>query len=574
MKKYILFLLAAASLTGCYDLDRFPQDKVNSGIFWKTEEHAKQAMMGVYNDMRSNQIFGYSTHFDCVSDIGAGYDAYSYEAIYRGNMTPRSPDYVLNKWKGMYDGIARANVVLQNIASVEMSSEKKDQYVAEAKFMRALYYNELLKFYGGVPLYDETTNVSNDFGNMLEPRSTAEQVREFVLKDLEVAIASLPVSWPAADYGRVTKGAAYALRGKVHLYNKNYNDAIKDFEEIVNDTNGRGYGYGLATDYAKLFTPEGDQSNEMIFAIQNSSGAGMEYGMPFAFHMGTRATYGSCWNNVMPSANLVDMYENKDGSPFNWNDLFPGFNESNDVKKSVLMSKLDPANKLESYTPSRDKLLEMWANRDPRLSINVILPYTDYKGWMSNAPNDCEFIVPVSGAPHESNHMIRYGGPSSVRPYLWRKFVPEYDMDGQITNREHTPINFPLIRYADVLLMLAECYNEAGKSTEAVALINQVRARVGMPGLNSGPAFLEARSKEQVFNRIVKERALELAAEGHRYNDIRRWGLADKMIVGEERDMVGTLWFTRQFTDRDYLWPIPATEIETNPKLSQNTGWF
>ena len=97
--------------------------------------------------------------------------------------------------------------------------------------------------------------------------------------------------------------------------------------------------------------------------------------------------------------------------------------------------------------------------------------------------------------------------------YLWRKFVAEYDMNGAINNREDTPINFPLIRYADVLLMLAECYNQTDQQTKAVDLINQVRARVDMPGLNSGPSYLQATTKEQVFERIRHERAVELAGE-------------------------------------------------------------
>lgn len=573
MKKFLLYILASASLTSCYDLDRFPQDKVNSGIFWQTEEHAKQAVMGVYSDLRSNQAFGYAAFLDCVSDIGSGHDAYSYEAIYRGNMTPRSPDYVLGKWKALYDGIARANVVLQNIDQVEMDADSKNAIVGEAKFLRAVYYNELLKFYGGVPLYDETVVVAEDFSNMLSSRSSADDVRKFVLADLTEAIGLLPVKWESTDYGRATKGAAHALRAKVYLYNKNYQEAISDFEEIVQDPSGQGYGYSLAKDYAKLFTPEGDQDAEMIFAVQNSGGVGMDYGMPFAFHMGTRSTYGSCWGNVMPSPNLVDMYENKDGSPFNWNDWFPNFNESNEVKDEVLMSELNTSNLLESYTPHREKLLEMWESRDPRLNSNVILPYTLYKGWTSNAPKDCEYIIQRTGAPHESNGMIRSSAGSAYRPYLWRKFVPEYDMNGQITNREHTPINYPIIRYADVLLMLAECYNETNQQTEAVALINQVRTRVDMPGINSGPAFLEARTKEQVFERIKKERAFELAAEGHRYHDIKRWGLAEEMIVGAEHDMIGGLRYIRKFEKRDYLWPIPGSEIDTNPELTQNEGW-
>lgn len=160
--------------------------------------------------------------------------------------------------------------------------------------------------------------------------------------------------------------------------------------------------------------------------------------------------------------------------------------------------------------------------------------------------------------------------------YYWRKFVPEGDMEGTLLDRSHSPVDFPLIRYADVLLMLAECYNELDRQDDAVALINQVRQRpsTDMPALNSGPAWLEAHSKEEVFERIVQERAVELACEGHRFSDLRRWGLAMEKLNFEYDDIRGNLRYVRVFKERDYLWPIPAVEFERNTNLGyQNPGW-
>ena len=141
---------------------------------------------------------------------------------------------------------------------------------------------------------------------------------------MDAAVNALPVHWQQSEYGRATRGAAVALRGKVKLYNKDYVSAAADFEEIVKDPQNRGYGYQLYPDYAKLFTPEGDTSSEMIFAIQNMSGTGTEYGMPFSLYLGSRSSYGSGWNNCIPTDLLVDMYENRDGTKFNWEDHFPG----------------------------------------------------------------------------------------------------------------------------------------------------------------------------------------------------------------------------------------------------------
>jgi len=154
--------------------------------------------------------------------------------------------------------------------------------------------------------------------------------------------------------------------------------------------------------------------------------------------------------------------------------------------------------------------------------------------------------------------------------------VPEGDMNGEINDRYHVPINFPIIRYADVLLMLAECYNEIGRQDDAVALINQVRQRpsTNMPALNSGPSWLEARTHDEVFQRIFRERAFELAGEGIRDSDLRRWKLSHTLLNGDEFGITGKRMLTRVFREnRDYLWPIPATEIEINPDLTQNPNW-
>ena len=160
--------------------------------------------------------------------------------------------------------------------------------------------------------------------------------------------------------------------------------------------------------------------------------------------------------------------------------------------------------------------------------------------------------------------------------YLWRKFVPEGDMGGLIHDAAHTPINFPLIRFADVLLMQAECLNELDKIDDAVKLINRVRGRqsVNMPEINSGPAHLEARTRDEVFKRIRHERLCELACEGHSFSDYRRWGVLEELDGVEEGHMTGDYIFsTRVITPRQYLWPIPLTEIDRNPDLEQNPGY-
>lgn len=557
------------SVSSCYDLNRFPQDKLSAATFFKTQEHADQAMMGVYSIMQNDNAMGLTFSMDCLGGIGTGYDNASYQNMMRGTYGV-TDNQIKNKWIQLYEGITRSNIVLQNIDAVDMSDELINQYKGEARFMRAIYYNSLLTFFGGVPIYDESFVVAEGFNNMLKPRSSEEETRDFILADLEAAIASLPAEWSNENYGRATSGAATALKGKVLLYAKKYSEAATCFENVV-----KSGKYELYNSYSDLFKPTGDQSNEMIFAIQNMGGIGTDFGMPMCFYMGSRASYGSCWNNVMASVDFVDSFEWKDGKPFDWDQFIPGFTTSNTIKEETFAGVLNKGTSVVSYPAAKDKLLEMYENRDPRMAYTVILPYTWYKGWFKNAPHDCEYFVTKPGTPTpiDGNRLIRLNGNHYYYP--WRKFVPEHNMDGELNNRADTPINFPLIRYADVLLMLAECYNEMGRTADAVNYINQVRTRpsVNMPALNSGPAWLNATTKEEVFNRIKHERTVELAGEGHSFNDMRRWNLLLTLNNKQEKHVTGRVHFTRTVTERDYLWPIPADEIFQNPSLTQNPGW-
>ncbi len=574
INKYIYTLIAVIFFTSCYDLDRFPLDKPSSQTFWQNDDQAKMGIMGVYSQMSATNLFGILFSTDCLSDVGLGFDNPGYYSIATGVYTDRDGQ-VQGKWQSTYHGIMTANNVIRNVANSELiSDDVKTKVIAEAKFLRGLFYFHLLDYYGGVPLYDETVELEKDYNDLLKKRSTAEETRTFILKDLTDAIAGLPVSWDQLDYGRATKGAAYALRGKVYLFAKDYPNATKDFEEIVLKSD---YGYELYPEYDQLFLPKelggADESKEMVFAIQNMGGIGTEYGMPMTFYMGTRSSFGSCWNNSMPSTDLMAMYELKDGKPFNWDDYFPGFKANDAVKKETFVATLAAGGKtVATYPKNYDELVAMYDERDPRMGQTLILPYTDYLGWLRNAPNPCTFVV-ATGV-NESNGFIRNNRGWNTN--FWRKFVAEANMDGLITNRAHTPINFPLIRYADVLLMLAECYNETNNFDDAVKYINKVRQRpsTNLPALNSGPAWLEARTKDEIFKRIMQERAVEFAGEGLRFSDIRRWKVAESLLSGKkELQITGELALNRSFNERDYLWPIPAVEIEINPELEQNPGW-
>lgn len=579
MKKIIIYLatmlLAAMTFTGCYDLETYPGDKVNEGTFYKTGDHAHQGLMGIYGMLRLNEAYGYQFCFDHLGDIAYGYNYYM---MFLATYIDRDGT-IQAHWQTFYDGIHRVNTFIRSVKGMRgiITDEQINEYVAEAKFLRAMFYFSLTDLFGGVPYYDESTNVNEEFMNLKQPRSSLEEVRAHILEDLDEAIKYLPVEHAASEYGRATKGAAYALRGKVHLYDKEWQSAINDFEEIVYNKSNN-YGYALDDDYARVFKLyNGAKSPETVFSIQNKSGVGTEYGMQIQALMGCRGAYGSCWNNTVPSTQLVDMYEFKDGRPFNWDEIFPGYNAMTpEQRKELLSVEMDGSGTIVGLREADTaKILSAYTCRDPRLMATVIVPYSHYMGNIGRTTNvDLIFALDHNLAGNANGGTIQNN--AGWVSYLYRKFVTEGDQGGAISNRLHTPFAFPLIRFADVLLMLSEAYNEAGQLDKAVTEFNKVRARVGMPGLNSGPAWMVVSNKEQMAERIRKERAVEFAGEGLRFSDLRRWGyeIAHKTLNNVDAvNIYGEPIYTHLFTERDMLWPIPGVERERNKELTQNPGW-
>lgn len=579
MKKIIIYLatmlLAAMTFTGCYDLETYPGDKVNEGTFYKTGDHAHQGLMGIYGMLRLNEAYGYQFCFDHLGDIAYGYNYYM---MFLATYTDRDGT-IQAHWQTFYDGIHRVNTFIRSVKGMRgiITDEQINEYVAEAKFLRAMFYFSLTDLFGGVPYYDESTNVNEEFMNLKQPRSSLEEVRAHILEDLDEAIKYLLVEHAASEYGRATKGAAYALRGKVHLYDKEWQSAINDFEEIVYNKSNN-YGYALDDDYARVFKLyNGAKSPETVFSIQNKSGVGTEYGMQIQALMGCRGAYGSCWNNTVPSTQLVDMYEFKDGRPFNWDEIFPGYNAMTpEQRKELLSVEMDGSGTIVGLREADTaKILSAYTCRDPRLMATVIVPYSHYMGNIGRTTNvDLIFALDHNLAGNANGGTIQNN--AGWVSYLYRKFVTEGDQGGAISNRLHTPFAFPLIRFADVLLMLSEAYNEAGQLDKAVTEFNKVRARVGMPGLNSGPAWMVVSNKEQMAERIRKERAVEFAGEGLRFSDLRRWGyeIAHKTLNNVDAvNIYGEPIYTHLFTERDMLWPIPGVERERNKELTQNPGW-
>lgn len=544
--------------------------------FWQTEDHARQAAMGMYAAMKENWCFGMEFTFDMCTDIADGTSPWS--DIARGDSFASNSIGVQNHWQYLYELIHRANTVIRNVSRMPISQETIDRVKGEALFLRAMAYFRMLNCWGGVPYYDETCDINQQFASLDSPRTPAEEIRRHIIDNLTEAIEKLPVRWDVSDTGRATRGAAYALRGKVYLFDRQWEKAISDFEEIVYNRTA-DYGYSLHPDYNSLFRLyNGAHSPEMIFSIQSIDGNVAGYALDIVSYFGNKSTMRLIASNrIVPSTTLVDMYENLDGTDFDWDTLFPGFNNGDSqLRRKYLCVAIDQASTTVTSTLSCDTSLVMDAYRlrDPRLCLNVITPYSRYLGTDAGSQPMIKLFVLADptqgGAPMEAMSFIR--NSEGWNSYFWRKWIPTGNLDGYWGEYTRTPYEFPLIRLADVILMLAEAYNETGATDKAIAEVNKIRQRAGIPLLASGAPWLSVGGKEEMTDRIRRERACELAGEGQRYWDLRRWGIL-KETVRDATDIFGDLMYTRTYQPRHELWPIPLVEMDRNRNLIQNEGW-
>ena len=305
MKKILNSIIAtifAITLSGCWGLDYYPSNAIGEDNFLDRASDVDKLMNSTYAQIKNAWAFGYDFLFDSVTDIATG-------------------DYFQNCWQQTYNVVQRANTTIRLLSEAqtgtgagEITTAMVNQGIAEAKFLRALGYFRLISLYGDIPYYDETTVLSESFGDMYVDISPIASVREKIINDLNEAEKVLPSSWETTKYGRATKWAAIALRGKVRLYAKEYAAAAADFDNVIN--NGIAYGstkLALDPDYAHVFKTwgTGNRCPEMIFSIQNSN----ESGSATTSLMGNKSSLRQIPTDRMnPSPKLIDMYEKKDGT--------------------------------------------------------------------------------------------------------------------------------------------------------------------------------------------------------------------------------------------------------------------
>ena len=326
--KYLAFVsLLILGVTGCRKdlLDTTPYNAVSSNSIWTSSNLATLAVNGIYNTLLHSSGEDFQNSVSQGNYLGL--DAHTLSAL-DPTVSPRnnwssthtllngnasSSDKIFSRaWQQLYEGISRANDVIDHIESVpDMAPELCAQYKAEAKFLRAYFYYRLNCYFRGVPLYLKSTPV-NEF---TKPRNSESEVWEAIINDLTDVInePNIPGKYEAGDpnYGRATKGAAFALRGKTYLWMKEYANAESDFRKVGE------LGFSLFQgEYKQLFKEKNEQCPEMVFSIQCFEKD--TYGNQMSFKYGSRVTSGSGWNDFYGDADFIDTYETLEGKPFKW----------------------------------------------------------------------------------------------------------------------------------------------------------------------------------------------------------------------------------------------------------------
>lgn len=577
--KNICLLISIILLNSCQSdlLDTNPYDKIGSGNMWNSENLADQGVTGIYNVLREERVGLGLFKLDCYGVTADNRDAN--ESLLFDKATTGN-ELFSSYWQQHYEGIHRANDAIAHLPKAPLSDEKRGRLMAESKFLRAFFYYKLNILYKGVPLYLEPIELSE----CTRGRETEAKIWEVVLKDLTDCIneANLPNRYEKgnANFGRITKSAAYALRGKAYLWMKEWSKAEADFKKVGE------MGHALFQGgYKQLFKEANEQCEEMIFSVQCLGTSG--YGNEISFRYGSRVTFGSCWNTYLPNTDFVDSYEYADGRKFNWDDLFPGFSQMKPEARAVYFlrdnlteGEINKMIKEQGADMSKylavgneERIKKAYETRDPRLTASIITPYSTYFGAISGNSYTYTLRWPYRGFDTSEPFDLKTDTNNRFY-YLFRKFVAEGATE--IPNRTYSPIDFPLIRYADVLLNLAEALNEKGKTSEAVQYVNMVRARAGIALLNSN-ANTQVKGQADLRERIRNERRWEFNGEGVNFFDEMRWETWKNSKFSKDAGLK-QIWGQNQYTyswagEYIYNWPVPRTELEMNSNLIQTEDW-
>ncbi len=553
MKKTILTMGLAAALCGtsCSDvIDLNPGDRFSPATVWSSTTTVDSYVLGLYSIFSSSCEFygtGSPNLTDAYSDIlkSGSWDQYNHSynrSLFQESAFNSTSAGAFECWSTHYERIRRENEFLRDAPKYREKFGEKwmDTRIAEVRFCRAYAYYLLCRVYGGVILRTEVDGPEqND-----KARSTEADCWDFIIEELKDLAPQLPQgnktengdNWDDANYGRATQQAAYGLLSRVALFAERWDVAA----QAARDVEKCGGALDL-TGYANVFNGDLKSNKEILFGVDFEQDVITHrydaYVRPSgdAKALGTSALY----SVFFPTSELADSYEMADGTPFSWE-----------------------THGSDPYT-----------GREPRFYATIL-----YNGasWMGRTIESY-----VGGADGFKEYENSKSANTTVTGYYLRKYLKDGDKSWITAYSAQTCI---LIRYAEVLLNKAEALAELSweqNSVEALQALNDVRGRVGLPSRQTA-------SKEEFMEFVRHERMVELAGEGFRYWDLRRWRLAEEVINGKSVHGVKITKTDsgfnyehvdadngnkRIFYDRYYHFAIPESERSKNPLCDNNQGW-
>ena len=544
-------VMAAGALTvSCVDMDLESHSALSSKTIWTDPVSAEAAIVSCYSSFKSLYV---DPAYLWPEVMGSQMDRdpnWFFIGMLKGTQSVQD-DNIHAYWGRYYHYIFQCNDVIQHMGEVPgMEEDVRARLIAEARWIRCYYYYQLNCVYGGVPWYEK---VVENIEDAQMGRGTQAETFQLIIDDLSKAIdePAFPDKYASgtSGHGRATKGAAHMLRGKCYMWLEKWQEAAEDFE-AVEKCGFKLYEKGKQP-YKDLFLTENEDCDEMIFSVLCDLDNDW-WGNRRQRGYGTREATGWGWSNYVPNPRFVDSYENADGTPFDWDDIIPGYTDMkpaarrvfflrNDMTASEKEFQAEAGADMSLYLPkgNEERILKAYENRDPRLRIDTADKFY----------------------------------------YFCRKFVTE-----GLEHADHlgcNDIDIPLMRFGETLLCLAECYNELGRVDDAVRTVNRIRRRAGAIELNTTAPTL-VKGQEDMRRRLRNEFKWELFAEDIVYMHELRWRTwkDDKFFVDKWGEVNGMsqVWgeYTYHYTwggDNYWLYPIPNDERVKNHNLTQNPGW-
>ena len=560
MKIRIIFLtiLTYLFLNGCGDvLDVQDLNSLNSGYVWDDENLANSYLIDLYAALPGWPKENEKVHSDEMLGVFTA-----------GLITEENESYIC--WP--YDEIRKINILLQEIDDGSINEETRNVIKAQAKYLRAWHYFKMVMYHGGVPIIKEPQSLED---NLYVPRNSTKETFNFIIEDLDYAITNLPDRYQGNDFGRIDKSISLALKGKALLYeaspqyhpnnpydNSYWQEAYDVNKEAVSFLESKGFG--LYNSYSDIWLDK--ENKEVVMPVRFTESyfaadvtnyiRGRREDIVRPYSVGLRGT-----RIEVPIWQLVESYPMKDG--------------------------FKPSDANSNYTYN---LQSYWENRDPRFDDVIVYNGSFYEG---GKDTDRRQYTDLDVAKQSDGYL-------AVAGFYNKKALDLSLGRSQLRNNATDWIE---IRFAEVLLNLAETACETGHENEAIDILKQIRERAGIEaGSNEMYGLKENISREELRDAIILERRIEFAFEGKRFWDLRRTRRFAEINEMEKKGCKPTLkagldpndgktWLLRpkDFTyeilpydridfvnyvpDKYYFFPIHQKELEKNPELEQNNGW-